>query len=148
MVDQFSFLHWEETSLKIGRDCEHMTFFGVSSKWLLFLIYSNCVSFLPFLTYLPSFLSFTYSLLSLFLTFLILYFSYSIFAYSLLSLFLTFLNPYFHFPPFLSLSCPFLVSFSFPFFILFFSILKHFLTCSKPLWCDLMQSYQFTSDMT
>ena len=54
------------TSLKIGRDFEHMTFFGICSKWLLFLIYSNYFPFLPFLTYLPS------------LPLLIPYFSYSI----------------------------------------------------------------------
>ena len=65
----------QKTSLKIGRDCEHMTSFGISSKWLLFFQ----IVFLSFL-----------SLLSIFLTFLVLYFSYSI-----LSLFLTFLIPFF-----------------------------------------------------
>ena len=83
-----------KTSLKIGRDCEHMTFMGDFFKWLFFLIHSNWVSFLPFLTYLP------------FLHLVIPYFSYSIF-----SLFLTFLNPYFLY----SLLSLFLTSISFLF---------------------------------
>ena len=71
------------TSLKIGRDCEHMTFFGISSKWLLFLLI-----FLPLLFFLIPY--FSYSLLSLFLTFII-----PCFSYSILSLFLSFLIPCF-----------------------------------------------------
>ena len=121
------------------------SFFKMTSFLNLFKL-----CFFPAFSYLSSFLSFLY----LFLAFPIPYFSYSIlflfytlpipyFPYSLLSLILTFTSLLFcPFPvPFLSLSL-------FHFLYYFFSILKHFLTCSKPLWCDLMQSYQFMSDMT
>ena len=84
----------EKQDLKKSVTASIWLFFGISSKWLLFLVYSNCVSFLPFLIiFLPFCPYFPYSLLSLFFTFLILYF-----PYSLLSLFLSFLIPSFFIP--------------------------------------------------